>query len=429
MIKNNIIVIHIDSVRREYLSSWILGQKFKENGFHVMFTSRHSTKRLLKYFSPKIFITTHAFTINYNLIKSIVLKGTHIYINEVEGVDFESGVMSTYPEYIDNQKVDYNLFSGIFVWNQFTHNWLLKNKVIDKEKIFLSGSIRQSKYCYKKNEKRKKPIIGFLSRFELINTYDNRHLFDNLKSIDPEDKNITWWYERISIDSEVFSIFYKLISKLIENGYKISIRPHPNENKSSYENLKSFFGESFIIDNSISINEWLSKVDVIFGTTSSAFTEAYLNNIPVISSTGIQNFKFHKNKEYTNLLSKFEDFAYLPKTINEAYEFCVNDNLMAKRSKKVDYFLNDFYSLKNGIDPIDYITKIISKKRDKSNLFTLCNFFSKSIFLIIIDFLLVLKYLIIKRSSSKLSAIINYNYNRLFHKPNSFMKNLLSEKF
>ena len=32
--------------------------------------------------------------------------------------------------------------------------------------------------------------VGFLSRYELINTYDNRHIFDNLIEIDPEKATI-----------------------------------------------------------------------------------------------------------------------------------------------------------------------------------------------------------------------------------------------
>ena len=34
MIKNNIVVIHIDTFKREYFASWVLGQKLKKEGFH-----------------------------------------------------------------------------------------------------------------------------------------------------------------------------------------------------------------------------------------------------------------------------------------------------------------------------------------------------------------------------------------------------------
>ena len=44
MIKNNIVVIHIDTFKREYFSSWVLGQKLKKEGFNILLTSMHSTE-------------------------------------------------------------------------------------------------------------------------------------------------------------------------------------------------------------------------------------------------------------------------------------------------------------------------------------------------------------------------------------------------
>ena len=64
-LKNKIVLIHIDSIRREYLSSWLLAEKFKEKGYNVLLSSRHSTGRLLKLFTPSVFISTHAFTIKF----------------------------------------------------------------------------------------------------------------------------------------------------------------------------------------------------------------------------------------------------------------------------------------------------------------------------------------------------------------------------
>ena len=97
-----------------------------------------------------------------------------------------------------------------------------------------------------------------------------------------------WWYERLPIDAEAFSISFKLMKKLVKNGFNVSVRPHPNENLEAYKKLKKYLGPLFSIDTSNSIHEWLSKVNVIFGTSSSAFTEAYLYNIPIISSTKIK---------------------------------------------------------------------------------------------------------------------------------------------
>ena len=148
MIKNNIVVIHIDTFKREYFATWVLGQKLKKEGFKIILTSRHSTERLLKMFSPNIFIATHSFTIDKHLIKKLKKRGTKVFINEAEAHNVNHSVSLGYPRYDDNnEEIDYKLFSGIFLWNNFTLNWLLKNKNINKKNLHLTGSIRKSKYC------------------------------------------------------------------------------------------------------------------------------------------------------------------------------------------------------------------------------------------------------------------------------------------
>ena len=425
--KSKIVVIHIDALRREYLSSWLLGQKLKQQGFSVLLTSRHSTHRLLNFFTPDILLLSHVFTLSLSLLKNLQRRGTKIFINEVEGVDYDLGVSTTYPEYHTEQKIDYNLFYGIFVWGEFSYQWILKNREINKKKLHLIGSIRQSKFCRPKKKNTKELVVGIISRFEIINPYDRRHPFDNLLTLDPEDENWSWWFERCSIDSETFSISFKLIRKLIKKGYKVSVRPHPNENLEAYDKLKNIFGTLFIVDNSNNINEWLSTVSVVFGPTSSAFTNAYLEQIPIISSSKIQNFYNIKHKEQADLLSRFDKASHTPASVKEAYNLCINPKLKPKKSTLLDDYFNKFYSLKNHVDPIENIINIIgndAKHITQLKPKIINSFIIQYFFLFICDVLLVLKYLIFEKSLTKLKAINGYNYNRLFHRPSIFMKKL-----
>ncbi len=427
MIKNNIVVIHIDTYKREYLGSWLLGQKLSKEGFNVLLTSRHSTKRLLKIFSPNIFIATHSYTIDNRLIKKLKKRGTKVFINEAEATNVNHTISLSYPKYDNNNdKMDYNLFSGFFLWNKFTLNWLLKNKNINRKNLHLTGSIRASKYSNISKKNEGKFTVGFLSRFELINVYDKRHNFDNLMTIDPEGEEYLWYFERLSIDSEVFSISFKLIKKLVKNGYKVSMRPHPNENLEAYKKLKKYFGSLFSIDTSASINEWLSKVNVVFGTTSTAFTEAYLFNIPIISSSKIQNFNFQRNNDYLDMNNNFDRAAHTPNSINEAYDMCIDKKLKPKKSIEIDRYLEEFYTLKNKIDPIDKIINVLNFHMNKPKFMGYLLYIFQYLFVLLCDLLVILKYLILLRSFKKLKIIKNYNYNRLFHKPGTFAKKLLN---
>jgi len=414
------VVIHIDALRREYLSAWLLGECFKQNRFHVLLTSRHSTMRLLKYFTPDILISTHAFLLKPKEWADLVGRGTQVYINEVEGTDHEFGVSTTYPETFYNKKIDYSLFSAIFVWGDFSYNWLIKNRTIPPHRVFLNGSTRQIALSRPKRKK-DNVVVGILSRFEIINTFDNRHPFVNLMVLDPEEAGWRWYYERCMIDSETFSIVSKLMGMLVEKGYHISMRAHPNENLEPYKLLKEKFGEFFKIDNAYSINEWLSTVSVVVGTTSTAFTEPYLAKIPVISTSKIQNFHY-TGKDQADLIRQFDRAAYTPESVSEMFELCTKLDLVEKSAAELDGYFNSFYSFENPIDPIEKIVDVVKNDIEAKQAPTKINFFFATLFLVMLDALFIVKNSITNFRS--LRIINGYNYNRFFHRPSAYMMNI-----
>ena len=418
------VVIHIDALRREYLSAWLLGQRFKQNGFQVLLTSRHSTVRLLKFYTPDIFISTHAFLLKPKEWADLVERGTKVYINEVEGTDHEFGVSTTYPELFYDEKIDYSLFSAIFVWGEFSYNWVIKNRAVPAQRVFLNGSTRQSSLC-RPNRKTDNVVVGILSRFEIINTFDNRHPFVNLMALDPEEAGWRWYYERCVIDSETFSITTKLIAMLVEKGIYVSMRAHPNENLEPYKLLKEKFGDFFKIDNAYSINEWLSTVSVVVGTTSTAFTEPYVAKIPIISTSKIQNFHY-SGKDQADLISQFDQAAYTPESVSEMFELCTKLDLVEKSSAELDEYFNAFYSFENLVDPIERIIEVVKYdtvvKKKSLNI----NFIFANLLLVLLDALFIVKNSITNFRS--LGIIKGYNYNRFFHRPSTYMNSVLKGK-
>jgi len=301
------IVLHVDSLRRDFVALVNLKLELETSGYKVLLTSRSSTSKLLAYFTPSILILSHPFTLSVEELNSLRIRKTKIYILEVEGIlNHENGIASTYPDYLD-----YDLFEGLFVWNKWSKNWLIANRKINSNKIYVTGSLRNHglSMIVQNNKER---IIGILSRFELINTFDSRHFFENLLTLDPEDENNRWYFERISIDSEVFSIISNLIYRLIGKGYKVSVRPHPNENIDAYRLLQKKFGKLLEIDKSYDILSWLNKLSVIVGPVSTAYTEAYLLGIPIISTEKIQRFHLNEVSESARLLKNFSLSAYMP---------------------------------------------------------------------------------------------------------------------
>jgi len=87
--------------------------------------------------------------------------------------------------------------------------------------------------------------------------------------------------------------------------------------------------------------------------------------------------------------------------------------------------LDEFYSIKNKIDPIDKIVEVLSVYKNKPGLVGFIYYILHYLFVLVCDFLIVFKYIFLLRSFSKFKMVNNYNYNRIFHKPTGFMKSLL----
>lgn len=420
MTSNKIVIIHIDTFRREYLSAWLLGECLKKKGYKVFLTSRHSTERLLKLFTPDILISTHVFQLRPAQIKELTNRGVKVYINEVEGTDHELGVSTTYPDQHAGESIDYNLFSRIFVWGKYSYDWIINHRKINPDRVIINGSTRQS--VLSQIKPKIGGIVGVIGRFEIINTFDKRHAFSNLMTLDPEDPAWIWYYERCAIDSQTFSIVYKIIAGLVDKGYKISMRPHPNENLEGYSLLKDRFGDYFEVDHSQSINEWLSNVSIVVGTTSTAFLEPYLAKIPIISTSKIQDFNY-SDKDQANLISKFDLAAYTPETIAEAIEMCSDSSILPKQALELDEYFNIFYSLSNTVDPIERIVNTLEEDDNNERKRSLIRSCITSNILILLDLFYIFKGILKMRNLRSFSTLKIYNYNRFFHKPSIFMKN------
>ncbi len=408
-----IILIHTDALRREYKSNLELATAFRQLGHKVILTSRLSTSLLLKVIRVDLIILSHVFTLSEGEFRSMKKKRTLIIINEVEGVyHSESGVKSTYP------LLTYGLIDCLFVWNKWTKDWLIQNRDIDETKVIVSGSIRNTNKM--KFDNVETDSIGLISRFELINPFDDRHLFQNLIHINPLAKENFWFFERMSIDAEVFSLYYKIIDYFISAGRSIIIRPHPNENTASYRLLEDRFGARVKVDDNVDVREWLNSVKYVVGPLSTVYFDAYVMDKVVISTERIQR-NVYTNHEYGKLIRMFEKYAYLPKTFQSLINLLETDTLQKKESEPVRKFSHSFYNYGARIDPIDAITnyaselfKETSKKRDNIKFIIVLGV------LILIDGLRIIQYLCSSDVSKSLTLIKNYHLNTFLHFPNFF---------
>jgi len=419
-----VVVIHVDSFRREYVSSWLLGQKFKQAGYRVILTSRTSTTYLFRVFTPDIVILSHVFTLSAAELTGLITRDVKVYINEVEGViDDEACIASTYPA----GYINYELLAGIFVWSQWSRDWLIEYRNIDPQRVHAIGSIRNS-VVIKRKESKSVLVVGILSRFELINTFDGRHNFENLLAIDPENEAMRWYYDRCAIDAEAFSIISKMIGILTAKGIAVSLRPHPNENVSSYWLLKHKFGPLFSIDPSYDLTEWLSNVSVVMGPTSSAYTEAYLARVPIVSTQGIQNCHY-SGEDRIKIISAFSQAAYMPNTVNDAIQLCVNPLLQPIDSAALNAYFESFYSISNKTDPINAIISTVVSDAESYHLPERAVYrWLGPVLKYWIDVASLCRAALTRNALMSLRNMKQYNFSAVLHRPSAYMRKIEGEK-
>ncbi len=418
-----VVVIHIDSLRREYVTNWLLGQAFKRAGYQVILTSRISTPYLLRVFKPDILILSHVFALSAPALEKLSRNNVKIYINEVEGViSDEAGISSTYPA----GTIDYELITGIFVWSDWSRDWLIKNRHLSSDRVHTTGSIRNSALVSRQATSGTH-AVGILSRFELINTFDGRHAFENLSVIDPEDQSISWYYDRWAIDAEAFSIVSKITGILTARGIRVSLRPHPNENLSSYRLLEKKFGPLFTVDRSYDINEWLSTISVVVGPTSTAYTEAYLAGIPVISTQGIQRFQYTA-ADRIRIINEFARASYMPHTVEDAVALCEKVSLTPVNSPALNDYFDNFYSLAKQPDPIGKIVEIVVASEDGEFPERGGMRWSGALLKYVVDVAAFCRACLQRHPLKSLRNMRQYDFCSVLHRPNSYMKRLEEEK-
>ena len=426
---NKIVIIHVDTYRREYSSCYLLKNLFRSKGYTVYLTSRISTHILLKNFVPDILVITHTFTLNNVLKDKVQSLGCQLYLNIFEEVINDK----TYMNIMYRDEVNPNKFDGIFVWSEWAKNWLIENKKIDVNKIHAIGSIRNSVLFLIANLKKKNKLstteIGFLSRFESLNTWNKRHPFIDLLLIDPENANDAdgrYYFEKRKIDAESFSLFAKLLSLLVKTGNILKMRPHPNELVDSYEILIKHFGKkNLLIDDTTDLCEFFYNSRLVVGPVSSAFVEAYLLQIPIISIHSIQR-NHYSSFEVQESLDILSEATYKPKSIAEAFDLCMDLTLKHKISVKLDVFLEKQYSLINHPDPANEMVNIIHSNcilNEPLNYYI--SRLSIGLYLKLIELLRIFTQLVGLGLPYSIST--RYNYNSIIHRPSSFIKAHLHE--
>lgn len=368
------ILIYFDNYRRDFLVANLLADFLIKEKKKVFITSRNNIIFFSKALNCDVYLfVTNAF--NPPSIKIISeIKNKKIVIIDAEGAQtFErcKYFYSHFQNIRNNMDYIYNYASKVFVWNDNVKNFLIENNICqNKNSISVVGSPKMSIMSLMAKKEKNNNTIGFISRFISVNDFLNRSALENI--ILKHYNNDQYVY---SAKGEVESVyvFLNIIDRIISvTDYKISIRPHPNENFSTWLTLvKKFPDRVSLTDPKEDLIEWIQNVDQIISTPSTSLVEPIILGKKIISIHKLlKDDVLDKYYEYSiaGLLEK----VHAPNNIEEIMSCLMTDrsfisnNDNSFRENMLDYY-NYASNIKyNGIlNILDFIKKdknIITKK-------------------------------------------------------------------
>lgn len=414
-----IALVHTDALRREYPANWVLAQNLEAAGYRVILTSRSSTQRLLRFFTPEVVILSHVFSLSESELASLHKRGARIFSNEVEGEieGNELGISGTYPE-----DIAYQYFEKIFTWSEWSAGWLVKKRHVDPGRVAAIGCTRLSLMKYFRSTPGRQRV-GILSRFEIINTFDGRHPFENLMSLDVRHPRSRAYLERTVVEMESFAITSQVIEALTAKGIAVSIRPHPNEAVEPYRLLKKRYGPLLDVDTGPDYMGWLENLSIVVGTLSSAYTEPYLLDIPIVSIDGLQEANY-RSVHMNPFMETFSRACHRPADLSSLLQLCSDPDLAPRQDAQLQAQLSAIYFLNSTADPMDRLVALLGPPVARHRFTGLFAGAAK----VMLDVLSVTSTLWKKSPKIAFRTHLIYNYNAFLHGPSAFMKKIAQLK-
>lgn len=273
------VVIRTTAARRDAAPAVLLAKLLERMGCRVMVTSTRDFAKSLIHWKPHVAVINSP---NRGPETAKLAPQSRIVFFDAEGF-LPSGFTLT--ELWERNPENLAALDLVLVWGRKVLEQCAERVPKDElSKFHVVGNPKLDfvRYLPEKLKKTKgNKSLGVIGRFSTINQYEGVPIVRTL----PNPGNI----DRIINECRSFNGLYYAIEAILEKtDYKISIRPHPNEQIESYtQYVIPRFGKEhehrFEIDSSIDFVQWAVRQDALISPTSTSFLEAYLLRIPVIN--------------------------------------------------------------------------------------------------------------------------------------------------
>lgn len=286
--KNWNIFIPIETTKRELLSKLVLSNYLIQNGFTCYLGTKQEIYSLFKLVSPFIYLDKgYHYEVSEKIYKNIKkYNGLIANLDEEGGVDYKDSrnLLVRYPK-----KAMQN-YDVSFLWGKYQYDILKENnRINESSNVIITGHPRfqllDKNYHYlyldEVNE-----IIKDYGNFILIAT--NMSLANNIKGNKFIHQNYikregNFLNKIIKYENEKIDIIVKATIKISKSlNKKIIFRPHPEENKRTYEEYFKNEKNIFIVSNK-SVIPWIIASEMVIHPDCTTGVESALIGKPTLS--------------------------------------------------------------------------------------------------------------------------------------------------
>jgi len=310
------IIIRAHTARRDAAHCILLAKIFERMGCKASIASTRDYAARIRLWRPDAIVILTNGPIRET--KALAPRARLVYL---DGEGFQAPGY-TNAEWWQENRDAFDMLDLVLVWgNQALEDFNEFFPEAERSKIQVVGSpkldlVRLLPDRYR-NTDRSDRSIGLVARFPNINDHRGMQPLLHMK----KRRNV----DRLIVQCNNAWGFVSAIRAIIEKtSFRISIRPHPNEQLELYpEFLRFWIGEQnrdrAEIDDSLAFPVWASSQKALISPTSTSFLEAYLLGIPVINLDMISGTEV-VNRQYAETAAGWQAGGMMPETTDQMCE-------------------------------------------------------------------------------------------------------------
>src|SRR6218665_153320 len=301
------VVYPIEITTRELEGVFLTALKLAEKGNEVYIGPKFELDyMMLSRIKPDVYIGTRADKFSFPIFQTLRNSGTAVTV-----VDTEGAPVIEYRYRIRHLREGMKLIDTFFAWGSRGKQILLEEKLIDEDKIVVSGApwfdLQEIKSLYDKDIekiKRKYPDSYILFNSKLFGV--------NHKVKEAQDMYARVNKEAVPYYRQLFINLSDNLKKLVDSfpDQQFVIRPHPLENLSFYEDFFRGY-ENVNVDNSMNVRGWILASKMVMHNSCTTGLEAAILKKPVVTSQELKNDRYDAMlfNEASLSVTDFEDLS------------------------------------------------------------------------------------------------------------------------